>query len=127
MKPELPALSFTMSSSDALSLLPVWILSAAALLALTVDLFSRKRGAQWSAWVSLIGLFATGWAIWQVRGLDRTVFAGMVRVDPFSQFFSATIVGITIVSVLFSWDYLKRTEILRGEYYSLVLFAALGM
>ncbi|HKA23842.1 MAG TPA: NADH-quinone oxidoreductase subunit N [Candidatus Eisenbacteria bacterium] len=127
MRPALPPLQFIMSSTDAMSLLPVWVLTGVALLALTVDLFSRKRGAMWSAWVSLIGLFATGLAIWQVRGLDRTVFAGMVRVDPFSQFFSAVIVGVTIVSVLFSWDYLKRTEILRGEYYALMLFAALGM
>src|SRR5437667_212360 len=102
MKPALPALSFSLSSADAMAMLPVWVLSAAALLALTVDLFSRRRGAVWSAWTALLGLVATAFAIWQTRGLDRTVFAGMVRVDPFSQFFSAVIVGITIVSVLFS-------------------------
>jgi NADH-quinone oxidoreductase subunit N len=116
-----------MSPADYVALLPVWLLTATALLALTVDLLSRRRGAMWAAWTSLIGLFATAWAIWQTRALDRTVFAGMVRVDSFSQFFSAVIVGITIVSVLFSWDYLKRTAILRGEYYALMLFAALGM
>ncbi|HEV8479834.1 MAG TPA: hypothetical protein VGR66_03480, partial [Candidatus Eisenbacteria bacterium] len=110
MKPGLlPTLQFSMAPGDAMSLLPVWVLTGAALLALTVDLFSRKRGAMWSAWVSLLGLGATAWAIWQTRAFDRTVFSGMVRVDPFSQFFAATIVGITIVSVLFSWDYVKRT------------------
>src|SRR5262245_11670500 len=127
MKPTLPPLTFTMSSADAMAMLPVWVLTGVALLALTVDLFSRKRGAVWSAWTALIGLLATGWAIVQVRGLDRTVFAGMVRADALSVFFSAVIVGVTIVSILFSWDYLKRTDIQRGEYYSLMLFAALGM
>ena len=128
MKPGLlPTLQFSMAPGDAMSLLPVWVLTGAALLTLTVDLFSRKRGAMWSAWVSLLGLGATAWAIWQTRAFDRTVFSGMVRVDPFSQFFAATIVGITIVSVLFSWDYVKRTALLRGEYYALMLFAALGM
>ena len=122
-----PAVAFSMTALDAQALLPVWILTGTALLALTVDLFSSRRGATWSAWTTLAGLVAAGWGLWRTYGLDRTVFAGMVRLDPFSFYFTALIVGATLVSVLLSWDYLKRTDIHRGEYYALVLFAAIGM
>jgi NADH-quinone oxidoreductase subunit N len=115
------------TGQDLAALLPVWVLAGAGCLALVVDLIGRRRGATLSAWTALAGLAATGWAVWQVRDVNRAAFSGMVAVDPFAHFFTGLIVAVAFVAVLFSWDYVRRTELHRGEYYSLLLFAALGM
>ncbi len=117
----------TLSAVDFAALLPVWVLAAAACLALVVDLLWRRRGATVAAWTALVGTVATGVAVWTVRGVDQPVFSGMLLVDPFSSFFAALITGVTLVAILFSWDYVRRTDIHRGEYYGLMLFSALGM
>jgi NADH-quinone oxidoreductase subunit N len=115
------------SAQDLFALLPVWVLAGAASLTLLADLLSRRRGATWSAWTALAGLVATGLSVWAVRGVDRPVLGGMLVVDPFSTFFAALITAIALVALLFSWDYVRRTDIHRGEYYALLLFSALGM
>lgn len=54
-------------------------------------------------------------------------FFDMVRVDAFSIFFHVVILLITLVVVLSSFDYLEVQRIKAGEYYALILFAAVGM
>jgi NADH-quinone oxidoreductase subunit N len=51
----------------------------------------------------------------------------MVRVDSFSIFFHVVILLIALVVVLSSFDYLEVQRIRAGEYYALILFAAVGM
>jgi NADH-quinone oxidoreductase subunit N len=119
--------SVPITGQDLAALLPVWVLAGAGCLALVADLVGRRRGATLAGWTALAGLAATGWAVWAVRGVNRAAFSGMVVVDPFAHFFTALITAVAFVAVLFSWDYVRRTEIHRGEYYSLMLFATLGM
>ncbi len=111
---------------DAFALLPIWVLAGAALVVLGYDLWRRGRG-EGAAWLSLAGLLATGWAIWQVRDLTRPLFGGMLLVDGYSIFFQTLFVGIGVISVLVSWDYVRRTNLARGEYYCLLLNATIGM
>jgi NADH-quinone oxidoreductase subunit N len=51
----------------------------------------------------------------------------MVRVDTFSAFFFHVILLVTLAVLLSSFEYLEVQQIKAGEYYGLVLFAAVGM
>ena len=118
------AMPFT--AVDAFTLLPIWVLTGAGLVVLGYDLLRRGRG-EGAAWLALLGLLATGWAVWQVRDLTRPLFGGMLLADTYSVFFQALFVLIGVVAVLVSWDYVRRTDLARGEYYCLLLYATLGM
>lgn len=119
--------NLALTPDDFLAMLPIWILTGAALLSLIVDLIWRKRGAELAGWVSLFGIVLATWGLWVVKDMTRSLFSGMVILDPFSIFFMGLFLLIAFLSILFSWDYIKRTDIFRGEYYSLLLFATLGM
>jgi len=54
-------------------------------------------------------------------------FFNTVRVDAFSIFFHFVVLLITLVVLLSSFDYLEVQRIKAGEYYALMLFAAVGM
>src|SRR5206468_3041026 len=52
---------------------------------------------------------------------------GMFVHDGITVFFTFLFCAIGILSVLLSWDYVKRTRINRTEYYALLLSSTLGM
>jgi NADH-quinone oxidoreductase subunit N len=114
-------------TSDFLAMLPVWALTAAGCLLMLINMTPRKPGSSVSAVVSLVALAVAGWGAWTQRGMVRSYFRDMYVVDPFSTFFALLFVGIAIVSVLLSWDYLKRTALNQGEFYALLCLSTLGM
>lgn len=54
-------------------------------------------------------------------------FLGMFIADQFTGFFNIIILFTAFISILLSIDYLKRTGIERGEFYSLLLLSVSGM
>jgi NADH-quinone oxidoreductase subunit N len=77
--------------------------------------------------LALIGVVVAGVALWTVRDESRLVFSDIVVIDPFGLFFTGLFLTVAFVSILFSWDYIKRIDIFRAEYYVLLLFSTLGM
>ena len=59
--------------------------------------------------------------------VSETYFAGLGVYDNFSIFLNVLFIGCTALTLLISVDYLKKCEAERGEFYSLVFFAASGM
>ncbi len=57
----------------------------------------------------------------------ETAISGMFVADPFTGFMNIIILTTAVIGVLLSVDYLKRTGMERGEYYSLLLFSTAGM
>ena len=55
------------------------------------------------------------------------IFNGMYAVDAYSLFFKAVILIAVIFTVLLSGRYLKVEGVPHGEYYSLLIFSAVGM
>lgn len=55
------------------------------------------------------------------------IFNGMYAVDAYSLFFKAIVLIAVIFTVLLSWQYLKVEGVHHGEYYSLLIFSAVGM
>jgi NADH-quinone oxidoreductase subunit N len=102
-------------------------LSAGAMLLLLLELFPARGESNRGALVSLAALAAAAWSVWQVHDVKRSLFGGMFVHDGFTVFFTLLFCGVTAVSVLLSWDYVKRTRINHAEYYALLLSATLGM
>lgn len=102
-------------------------LSAGAMLLLLLEFVPKKPDSNRAAIVSLITLAAAGWSVFHVRHFARSLFGGMFVHDSFSVFFTVLFCAVAALSVLLSWDYLKRTRIHQTEYYVLLLSATLGM
>jgi NADH-quinone oxidoreductase subunit N len=106
---------------------PVFLLCGVAMILLLLELIPARRESSRAARVSLAALVAAGYCVWRVRDAHRSLFSGMFVHDGFTVFFTLLFCGIAAISVLLSWDYVKRTAINLGEYYALLLSATAGM
>ena len=105
--------------------LAVVVLWACALL--VVDLFIPQSRKGLTALLAALGLaLALGLAVTQA-GRQEAAFNGMVVVDGFSIFLNVLVLGSGLAGIALAYDYLKRTGIERGEYYTLLMFSISGM
>ncbi|MHB8653769.1 MAG: NADH-quinone oxidoreductase subunit N [Terriglobia bacterium] len=119
---------------DYFAIKPEILLTIFALAILIIDpvLFQDKRDKFWNAVFALIGL---GFAILQLilfwrafpGGLPFVGFGGRFTVDTFAIFMKLIIAFATFLVVLISVKYLEIEEAHFGEYYALLLLAAVGM
>ena len=105
----------------------VLALSAGVLLLLLLEFIPQHERGNRGPIVSLVTLAAAAWAVWQARDAKRALFGGMFVHDGMTVYLTMLFCGITAVSVLLSWDYVKRTHINQAEFYALLLCATLGM
>ncbi len=77
--------------------------------------------------ISLLTLGVSAYAVLRVAQDRRSLFDGMFVHDGMTVFFTVLFCAIGILSVLMSWDYVKRTRINQAEYYALLLSSVLGM
>jgi len=97
-----------------------------ALVVILLDLFVQRKGLL--AVVSIVGLLvAGGFTIAMWGGSSQAIFSNMLAVDNFALFFKLIFLGIAILVILASVDYVSKFARFQGEYYALVLFATLGM
>jgi NADH-quinone oxidoreductase subunit N len=102
-------------------------LTAGALLLLLLEFLPAREGSARGAVITLITLAVGGWAVFRVRDAHRVLFDGMFVHDGFSVFFTLLFLAIAALSVLLSWDYIRRTRVNQAEYYVLLLCSTLGM
>ena len=123
----------TIGSINLLALLPVIMLLGGTCVLLLVDLFIPRERKYWTAWLALVGVFASATVIvsqtssYVATGLALEAFNGMVVVDGFSLFLQALFLVTAFLGILIAMNYLPRRNIQRGEYYSLILFSTAGM
>lgn len=116
-----------MTLSDLMTILPFAVLVSWATLLLLVDLWIPKGRKGITALLAAFGLaLAMGLALAGAQN-PRQAFGGMVIVDGFAVFLDVIFLGAGIISVALAHDYLNRLKIMRGEYYSLLLFSTGGM
>ncbi len=108
------------------SIWPEVILTAIAIMILILDFFVRKENKSLLGYLSVLGLLALIPVAVMTVDTD-TSFGGMVKADGFAAFFNVIFLISAIFTILISIDYTKKMNIQRGEYYSLTLFATLGM
>ncbi|HFC09423.1 MAG TPA: NADH-quinone oxidoreductase subunit N [Chloroflexi bacterium] len=116
-----------MTFSDLSTLLPEIALVIWASVLLLVDLFIPKARKGWTAFLAVLGLaLAFGMAVAQGGGVGAG-FHGMVVSDGFATFLEALLALSGALGILLAYDYLKRQQMVRGEYYTLLLFSVAGM
>ncbi len=110
------------SLNDLTPLMPELIMAAAASLLLALELVVRKK--------AILGLLGIAAAIAVFSSLSLSsgeAFKGMFISDPYSTQFKVIFLITAVLTILISLAYLPRQKAEQGEYYSLVLFATLGM
>lgn len=114
--------------ADLQKILPLAILMLWANGLLILDLFIPKRQKAWTAILAALGLLITlVLIVLQVDQEDQIAFAGMVSVDTFALFLQALFMVTGLAGILLAYDYLKRMQIERGEFYVLMLLSLGGM
>jgi NADH-quinone oxidoreductase subunit N len=106
--------------------LPALSLTVWACILLLVDLWVPKERKETTAWLAAGGVvFAFVVNIFMFN-IDGEAMLGMFRADQFTAFSNVVVLATTFIGILMSVDYLKRTGIERGEYYTLLLFTTVG-
>ena len=108
-------------------ILPMTVLIAWGCVLLLLDAFIPKGRKSWTALLAGLGLLlclvlTISQASWVSSG-----FNGMVIHDGFSSFLQVLFLSSGLAGIAIAFDYLKRMEIDRGEYYVLLLFSISGM
>ena len=57
------------------------------------------------------------------RGIKGPAYGGLILTDHFSLYMHAVVTGVAALAILGSFTYFEREKLVRGEYYSLILFA----
>src|SRR6266550_2537547 len=120
---------------------PELIITMAACVALVVEVILPYKLSKWTAYTSLAGvglaLVSLGAQFVSMGGTFRLAsltnlspidgFYGMVRIDGFALLFRAIFLIAAALAIAISIRYLDMEREQHGEYYSLVLFATVGM
>jgi NADH-quinone oxidoreductase subunit N len=106
---------------------PELILSLTAMVLLVLNV-TAKRGAQGAIpYLSLLGSIGALLFCISLWGRSEYAFHRMVILDNYSLFFKMIFLLTTILTILMSIRFLREEGFEHGEYYILVLFAAVGM
>ena len=112
---------------DLAAILPQLQLTVFACGILLMDFLLEQQHKYMNAVTALLGIVFSGFAVYQLRDTREAGFGGLVMVDSFFVFFSLVFLLAAAVVVLMSMRYLELEGENEGEYYSLVLFATVGM
>lgn len=115
------------NSGDLQLLLPQIVLVTWACALLLITVFNRRAGNGLIPLLTTLGLVITGIFVLPQFGLEQEAFSGMYVVDGFSAFLSLLLILGGLLTVAVSYDYLRRMNLARGEYYALMLFSVSGM
>ncbi|MEJ2092622.1 MAG: NADH-quinone oxidoreductase subunit N [Syntrophobacterales bacterium] len=118
----IPVPSFSLSSIG-----PWLTLTIAAIIILLVDAFSPKGRKGIFPILALLALAVAAWQTYCLWGKVGVDFSRMVYLDNFAFYFYLIIILGTALTILLSPNYLEEFGKNLGEYYALVLFAAVGM
>ena len=111
----------------AMQLLPLFILSGGALLLLAWSAVSARTARAQGAFAGLV-CAATLVSIGRVWSMETgPILNGMLIVDRFALFFAGLCVIAALATILVSDGYLRRFDLMRGEYYALLLLSTAGM
>ncbi len=106
---------------------PAMSVAVWACLLLLIDLWIPKDKKERTAWLAIGGLLFAFVANLVTFNDSGDAFMGMFVADRFTGFLNIIILITALISVLLSIDYLKRTNLERGEFYTLMLFTTSGM
>ena len=122
------ATSVAAIKADLGAFLPETILSVFVCVLLLHDLFGKNPAPKRAGLLALAATVPAGIALaLQTVNPGREIVSGMMRVDPFGQFFKGLIIVGTGISVVMAMSFESFSKRRMGEFYALLLGAALGM
>lgn len=113
------------SLPDWFGVLPEITLLVFAVAVILLDLFIARKGIL--AVVSIIGILVSGLFSVSFWNVNLYFFNDMFRVDNFAVFFKLLFLGVALLLILASKDYVSNFKRFQGEYYALILIATIGM
>src|SRR5882762_10716633 len=118
--------SFVPSATDYLRFLPeiIMIVIGTLIMVLAPLLGENKKDSL--SGLTVLGFIAALVAAVMANGMPGTSFSNMLIVDGFATFFRVLVIGVGILTVLSSAQYLKREHAASAEYYALLLFSVTG-
>ena len=108
--------------------MPEIVLLSALGIVLLVDLWlkdSQRYITHYLSLLALVAVAATQWTVWQTESV--TTFGEMYIADGMSQLSKMVMYASLFALFVYSKPYNQTREIFKGEYYTLSLFALLGM
>src|SRR5271154_5923508 len=118
--------NFAPSGTDYLRILPEIIMTVAGTLIMLIEGWLGDDKKRNLAWLTFIAFAAALGAAVVANDSPGTSFSNMLIVDGFATFFRVLVIGVGILSVLSSSDYLRREHAASAEYYALLLFSVSG-
>ena len=107
--------------------LPEIILSVAGVIIMFLEaVFTRDEQKRIFPAFSIVALVAALLASIAAAGDPGSAFSNMLIIDGFGSFFRVLVLGVGILAVLTSSEYLDREKHNGGEYYALILFPGPG-
>jgi NADH-quinone oxidoreductase subunit N len=85
---------------------------------------SKKIITAHLSWIAVALAFVANLSLWDFHA---ATFSGMFLVDNYGCFFKMIFLIGSFLIILVSMGYLKREDLVHGEYFSLILFSTLGM
>jgi len=119
--------SYFPSGTDYLRFLPEIILIVMGTLIMLLDaILPEDNERNLFGYLSLAGLAAALIAAIEANNLPGTSFSNMLIIDGFATFFRVLVIGVGILTVLSSFQYLRREHAAAGDYHALILFSISG-
>jgi NADH-quinone oxidoreductase subunit N len=108
-------------------LLPLLIASGSALAVLLADLWTEGPDREGLGWIGIVGMVVTAITALTLWNTSSSTLSDAITIDRFGLFFTLLFCLTTVLTLLMSMSYLEHTEIRTGDFYSLVMFATVGM
>jgi NADH-quinone oxidoreductase subunit N len=121
--------NFLPTSVEYLRVLPEIILTLAGTFVMLLEgIFGLKGGGRKSVFFpfSIVSLGAALIASLAAYGDPGPAFQNMLLVDGFATFFRVLVIGVGVLAIFASADYLRREDAKGGEFYALILFSIVG-
>jgi NADH-quinone oxidoreductase subunit N len=115
-------------ASQLIPVLPEISLLTLACVVLVIDLFIREENRIISYGIAQVGLILTMGVTFAVSSPQTQIlFDGSYIRDPMSDVLKVGVLLISFMAFLYAKDYLRDRDLFKGEFYTLGLFAVLGM
>lgn len=109
------------------AILPELILTLAGITVMLLEAFAPGRKVR-DGLLTAAGLALAAGAVLGLWNEEPfTAYSGMIVVDRFRLVFTLVILLATLITIFVSWTFLDEEKIAPGEYFALLLFAAVGM
>ena len=118
--------NFAPSAADYLRFLPEIIMIVAGTLIMLIEPMLGENKKEGLSFLTMIAFLAALVAAIMANNDPGTSFSRMLVVDGFATFFRVLVIGVGILTVLCSTQYLRREHATSAEYYALLLFSVTG-